>query len=246
VVKTPFTINQSTMKIAIIPAGGQGRRMAGSRPKQFLPLGGIPLIVHTLRRFEDCPDIDSVIVVLPQAEIEVGEFQNLVAKYGLHKVLPPVAGATERQGSVYCGLKAIASSLALHSLTDIVAIHDAVRPFVRPEMISATVRSALTHGGAICALSATDTIKEVEDGSIVRTLSRERIYLAQTPQTFKYSIILEAHRKAEKEGFIATDDAMLVENIGQKVVIVEGSPENIKITKPADLILAELILNKQK
>jgi 2-C-methyl-D-erythritol 4-phosphate cytidylyltransferase len=238
------------MNIAIIPAGGQGRRMGGPqglpRPKQFLLLDGIPVIVRTLLQFEACPDIDSVIVVLPESEIASGDFQNMMAEYKFIKILPPVAGASERQGSVYCGLKAIAASTVLHSKTEIVAIHDAVRPFVTPALITETVRSAREHDGAICALPAVDTIKEVEEGRILRTLTRTRIYHAQTPQTFRYSTILEAHRRAIDEEIVATDDAMLVEIMGLSVAIVEGSPENIKITKPADLALAELILKNQR
>src|SRR5687767_14147953 len=128
------------MNIAIIPAGGQGRRMGGlqsnPRPKQFLALGGIPLIVYTLRQFELCPDIDRIIVVLPESEITAGSLQTLVDEYELKKVLDGVAGADERQGSVYCGLKALSNNPSLSSKVEIVAIHDAVRPFITSALIS--------------------------------------------------------------------------------------------------------------
>src|SRR5262245_46206313 len=112
------------MNIAIIPAGGQGRRMAGSAPKQFLSLGGVPVIIHTLRSFEACSDIDAVIAVLPAAEAASGSFEKLAQQYGLSKVLPATAGASERQGSVYCGLRAIADAPSLDSKAEIVSIHD--------------------------------------------------------------------------------------------------------------------------
>lgn len=220
--------------------------MGTDRAKQFLPLDGLPLIIHTLRQFEDCADIDAVQPVLPAAEVASGEFVQLCRDYGLRKPLPPVPGGAERQSSVYCGLKALAASSELHATTRLVAIHDGVRPFITPAIISATIRAAAEHGAALCAIPATDTIKEVVDGIIVRTLPRATTYQAQTPQTFRYELILDAHARAEREHFAATDDAMLVERLGQGVAVVAGSPDNIKITKPADLALAELILARQR
>ncbi|MBL8150206.1 MAG: 2-C-methyl-D-erythritol 4-phosphate cytidylyltransferase [Blastocatellia bacterium] len=236
------------MSIAVIPAGGQGKRMGGTglegRPKQFLQLGGIPIIINTLMQFEACPDIDQIFVVLPEAEVTDGFFLSLVEKYGLQKVHPPVVGASERQGSVYCGLKAVASLLERGVLQGdpVVSIHDAVRPLVTPELISKTIAVAAGSGAALCATAATDTIKEVEDGEVVATIARTRVYLAQTPQSFRFSLIFKAHQIAEAENIAATDDSMLVENLGIRVKIVEGVAENMKITKPADLQIAEKIL----
>ncbi|MEW6734011.1 MAG: 2-C-methyl-D-erythritol 4-phosphate cytidylyltransferase [Acidobacteriota bacterium] len=236
------------MNIAIIPAGGQGRRMGGVYPttKQFLPLQGIPLIIHTLRQFENCPEIDAVIVVLPTAQIQEGDFLQLIHHYNLTKVLPPIAGAIERQGSVFAGLQAIEANASLRDRVEIVAIHDAVRPFITPTQITATIVMARKTGAAICALPATDTIKEVLEEKIQRTLPRDHIYLAQTPQTFRYQLIFAAHSAAARENFLATDDAMLVERLGGSIAVVTGSPDNIKITNPSDLALAESILSRRQ
>lgn len=234
------------MNIAIIPAGGQGRRMgnssANSPIKQFLTLREIPIIVHTLRQFEACPDIDKIIVALPKEEVEKATLTELCQQYQLNKVLPAVIGSSERQLSIFEALKSIATS-PLHEQTQIVAIHDAVRPFVSPELISKSIAVAREHKAALCAIPATDTIKEVTSGKVTKTIPRTSIYLAQTPQTFSYKLILEAHQKAVAENFFATDDAMLVEWLGESVTIVEGLAENIKITKPSDLALAEFLLS---
>lgn len=236
------------MNIALIPAGGQGRRMQSSNTspsKQFLSLGGVPLIVHTLQQFEKCLDIDAILVALPAQAVDEGVLPKLCEEYKLKKVLPPVVGATERQLSIFAALDFIANS-PLHKEVQIVAIHDAVRPFVTAKLISKSIEVAHETGAALCALAATDTIKEVVNGKVVRTIPRTSIYQAQTPQTFLYPLILEAHRRAVAENFFATDDAMLMEWIGHTVTIVEGLAENIKITKPADLALAEFLLSQLK
>lgn len=237
------------MNIAVIPAGGQGRRMTsgenGARAKQFLQLEGVPIIVHTLRQFIECPDIDAIQLAVPEGDLKSGTIEALIDEYQLTKMLPPVVGAAERQGSVFCGLQAIARS-QYHESTRFVAIHDAVRPFITSAMISATINAAQQHEAALCALPATDTIKEVIDGKVMSTLPRVKIYHAQTPQTFRYELILDAHQRAYAEGFAATDDAMLIERLGQSVAVVEGSADNIKITKPTDLALAEMILARRR
>ncbi len=215
-----------------------------ARPKQFLELLGVPIIVHTLRQFEECPEIDSVVLVLPAAQLEVGS--QMIRKYGLRKVLAPVAGASERQGSVYCGIRAIESDLSLRSRAEVCVIHDGVRPFVTPQQIAATVYAAREHRAAICAVAATDTVKRVERGMITDTIERSSVYLAQTPQSFEFALIAEAHHRASQLGLQATDDAMLVERMGVRVAIVESSTENIKITRPEDLPLAELILKRRE
>lgn len=233
------------MHIAVIPAGGQGRRMLNScRPKQFLELSGIPILVHTLRQFEACAEIGAVVLVLPATELDLGS--QMIRQYNLQKVLPPVAGASERQGSVYCGIRAIENDARLRSKVEICAIHDGVRPFITPQQIAETIFAAKEHRAAICAVAATDTIKRVEDGVITDTIERSSIYLAQTPQSFEFELIAEAHRRAAISGLQATDDAMLVERMGVRVAIVESSTENIKITRPEDLPLAELILKRRE
>lgn len=235
------------MNIALIPAGGQGRRMGTSNSspsKQFLSLGGIPLIVHTLRQFELCPDIDGILVALPKQEIESETLPKLCRDYNLKKVMPAVEGSSERQLSIFAGLKSLSES-ELHEKIETVAIHDAVRPFITSGKISATIEAAKSYGAALCALPATDTVKEVAENKVVRTLPRTQIYQAQTPQTFRYKLILEAHQRAVAENFFATDDAMLIEWLGKDVFIIEGLAENIKITKPLDLVMAEFLLSQQ-
>ncbi|HWC77681.1 MAG TPA: 2-C-methyl-D-erythritol 4-phosphate cytidylyltransferase [Blastocatellia bacterium] len=220
--------------IAIIAAAGIGSRMHADRAKQMLELGGVPLLVHTLQRFEDCNAIDKVILVLqPSLTAEV---LALVSRHNLKKIDRVVAGGAERQDSVYRGLQVIAAET-----TEVVAIHDAVRPFVKPEEIKTVVELAAGKGAAVLAVPATDTIKQVKSGRVFRTLDRRAIYNAQTPQAFRYPLIREAYDRARQDGFAATDDSQLVERIGHRVFVVEGSYTNIKITRPFDLRLAEVI-----
>jgi 2-C-methyl-D-erythritol 4-phosphate cytidylyltransferase len=208
--------------------------MHADRAKQVLELGGVPLLVHTLSRFEQCDAIDQVILVLqPSLTTEV---LALISRYGLKKIARVVAGGAERQDSVYRGLQVIKEESA-----GIIVVHDAVRPFVRPEEIRAVVERAEAKGAALMAVPATDTIKHVKSGRVARTLDRRRVYHAQTPQAFRFSIIREAYDRAYGDGFMATDDSQLVERAGHRVSVVEGSAINIKITRPFDLRLAETI-----
>jgi 2-C-methyl-D-erythritol 4-phosphate cytidylyltransferase len=227
-------VTDSKLNIAIVPAAGIGSRMHTDRAKQMIELGGVPLLVHTLRRFEQCDAIDQVILVLqPNLTSEV---LALISRHNLKKIARVVAGGAERQDSVYRGLQVIKGETA-----GIVAVHDAVRPFIRPEEIRAVIERAQATGAALVAEAATDTIKEVRSGRVKRTLDRRRIYHAQTPQAFRYGLIREAYDRAYQDGFMATDDSQLVERIGHRVSIVEGSHINIKITRPFDLRLAEVI-----
>jgi 2-C-methyl-D-erythritol 4-phosphate cytidylyltransferase len=220
--------------IAIIAAAGIGSRMQTDRAKQMIELGGVPLLVHTLRRFEECPDIDQVILVLQPSL--TNETLSLISRHNLTKIARLVAGGAERQDSIYRGIQVIGPESA-----GIVAVHDAVRPFVRPEEISAVVRRAQIKGAALMALAATDTIKQARKGQVQKTFDRRLIYHAQTPQAFRFEILREAYERACKDGFMATDDSQLVERTGHRVSVVEGSPMNIKITRPFDLKIAEVI-----
>jgi 2-C-methyl-D-erythritol 4-phosphate cytidylyltransferase len=225
-------VSQQQLNIAIIAAAGAGSRMQMDRAKQLLEIGGIPLIVHTLRRFEQCDAIDQIILVLqPSLTTEV---LALTSRHGFKKIKRVVAGGAERQDSVYRGLQ-------VANEASIIAIHDAARPFVTPDQIRAVIERAKVAGAALLATPATDTIKQVQHGRVQRTLDRHRIYHAQTPQAFHYRIIRQAYDRAYQEGFLATDDSQLVERMGHRVSIVEGSPLNIKITRPMDLELAEII-----
>jgi len=230
-------VSDRSLNIAIIPAAGVGARMQSDRAKQMLELGGVPLLIHTLKRFEACESVDQIILVL-QPDL-TAEVLGLISRFGLRKISRVVAGGAERQDSVYRGLQVLDNNEA-----GIVAIHDAVRPFVRPEEIGMVIERAASAGAAIMALAATDTIKQVKSGRVQRTLDRRRICHAQTPQAFRFSIIREAYDRAYKEGFIGTDDSQLVERLGRPVSVVEGSPINIKITRPLDLRLAEIIISQ--
>jgi 2-C-methyl-D-erythritol 4-phosphate cytidylyltransferase len=227
-------VTNRKLNIAIIPAAGIGSRMHADRAKQMLELDGVPLLVHTLRRFEQCEAIDRIVLVLQPSMTT--EALRLISKYNIKKIARVVGGGAERQDSVYLGLQVISDHDA-----EVVAIHDAARPFVRPEEIRTVVERAAATGAALMALPATDTIKQVKSGRVQRTLDRRRIYHAQTPQAFRLPIIKEAYERAMADGFMATDDSQLVERTGRRVSIVEGSHLNIKITRPLDLRLAEVI-----
>lgn len=222
--------------VAVVPAGGTGKRMGSATPKQFLMLGDVPMLLHSLRVFERTPSVAEVILVVPKEE-RARALTDVVEKYGVKKVLRVVAGGATRQESVFNGLKETDEE------TEIVVVHDAVRPFVTEDLIEQSIEAARKIGGAIVAVPMKDTPKQVgPDGQVQLTLDRAGLWLAQTPQTFRRGVLLEAYRKAEAERIRSTDDAALVERLGQKVGIVPGSWENIKITTPEDLVIAEAIL----
>lgn len=227
-------MTESTLNTAIIPAAGIGARMHADRAKQMLELGGVPVLVHTLQRFQECDAVDQIILVL-QPNL-TSEMLGLISRHNLAKVARVVGGGDERQDSVYRGLQVVKAESA-----GIVVVHDAVRPFIRPEEIRAVIDRADATGAALMALAATDTIKQVKSGRVQRTLDRRRIYYAQTPQAFRFSIIREAFERAYADHFMGTDESQLVERLGHRVSVVEGSPINIKITRPFDLKLAEAI-----
>jgi 2-C-methyl-D-erythritol 4-phosphate cytidylyltransferase len=214
--------------------------MGGSVPKQFLSLGGEPLIVQSLRTLQASPVVDQIVLAVPLADVEYCEHE-IVSRYGFTKVTKVVAGGDERQDSVRYALAQIPA------YTEIVLIHDAVRPFVTQRMIEEVLASARNEGAAIIALPMRDTVKQVRtDGTIERTVDRTPLWLAQTPQAFRRDWIESAHKKAHAEGIRATDDAFLVEWLGYSVAVVEGSGENIKVTRPEDLVIGEAILASRK
>ncbi len=226
------------MNVAIIVAAGQGTRMGGRTAKQFLELAGAPVIIHTLKRFEQCDAIHEIIVTLP--EPDVASFQTLAGKYGLHKLTRIVQGGATRAASVARGLQAVSAAT-----TEIIAVHDGVRPFVTSDEISRTIAAAQTNGAAILAAPATDTIKEVENDVVQRTLARNRLRHALTPQCFQYELLCRAYDQLnEMDAAEVTDDSFLVERLGIPVRVVEGSARNIKITRPEDLAFAEILLKQ--
>lgn len=220
------------MKVcAIIPAAGQGTRMGGPVAKQYLCLNGKPILHHTLAAFAKCGWVGSVILVMPEKDVEAGR-----AEWMKQPGIAVVAGGAKRQDSVYCGFK------ALDADTEIVIVHDGVRPFVTPQMIRQTVDAARQHGAAITAIPVSDTIKQVTSGGLVeRTVDRDGLWRVQTPQAFRYGVLREALEKASADAFYGTDEGALVEHIGKEVKVVPGSELNIKITRPEDLVLGGCI-----
>lgn len=223
------------MNVAIIAAAGRGTRAGGGRAKQFREVSGTPIIIHTLRRFEQADAIAELIIVAPPAD--VAAFLELAEKHGLRKPARVVAGGETRTESVRRGLQAMAAETA-----EIVAVHDAVRPFVTPGEIDRTVEAAREHGAAVLAAPAVDTIKEAEGGRVARTLDRAKLWHALTPQCFRYELLLRAYERALADGIEGTDCSALVERLGAPVFIVEGDARNIKITTAEDIALAETMM----
>ncbi|HEY0003884.1 MAG TPA: 2-C-methyl-D-erythritol 4-phosphate cytidylyltransferase [Pyrinomonadaceae bacterium] len=223
------------MNIAIIAAAGQGKRMGGRRAKQFLELAGTPIIIHTLKRFEQCAAIQEIILVLPAQD--AAGFLALAGRYHLRKLARVVPGGASRAESVWRGLQSVRAATA-----EIIAVHDGVRPFVTGEEIAQTVRAAQKCGAAILCAPATDTIKEVRDGLVQRTLPRKALRHALTPQCFRYELLMKAYKQAKDLSAETTDDSSLVERLNQPVAVVEGHPRNIKLTRPEDIALAETLL----
>jgi 2-C-methyl-D-erythritol 4-phosphate cytidylyltransferase len=226
------------MNFAIVVAAGKGTRLGGNRPKQFLELDGIPVIIHTLRQFERSAEIDEVILVLPMEETD--RFLSYAKGFGFPKLQQAVAGGATRAQSVQRGLAAIAAA-------GVVAVHDGVRPFVTPKEIDQVVAAARANGAAVLVAAVSDTIKKIEGGRVVRTLSRAHLRRALTPQCFRFELLRRAYdqlAQIEAEGIEVTDESMLVERLGAEIVVVEGSARNIKITREEDLALAEIILKQ--
>ena len=225
--------------IAIIPAGGAGKRLKSHVAKQYLLLNRLPVLLHTLKVFQKSKVIDNIILAVPQDDL-VSIRHELIDKYRLTKVTIIVAGGKERQDSVRNSL------LAINDKCDIVVIHDGVRPFVTQDLIKQIVAAAKTGGAAVAGVKAKDTIKETKkDNMIAATIPRQNLWLTQTPQAFKFELLKEAYKSAYDEKFYGTDDASLVERIGEKVKMIEGSYENIKITTSEDLIIAEALMKKK-
>lgn len=225
--------------VALVPAAGRGLRMGGHVPKQFLLLGGQPILVHSLRILQASPFIHEIILAVPQAERQYC-LDQIVATGEFGKVTKIVPGGERRQDSVRHALAEVSED------TEIVLVHDAVRPFLTEDMVRKVVAAAAEQGAAIIALPMRDTVKYVGVGGVIeRTVDRRPLWLAQTPQAFRRSWLEEGHRKAHLDGIHATDDAHLVELIGKPVVVIEGSGENIKVTKPEDLVIGEAILNSR-
>ncbi len=220
-------------RYAIIVAGGSGVRMGASLPKQFLPINGLPIVMHTLSNFEKSETFIELVLVLPANQFSTWE--ELCRKHSFNIKHLLVEGGETRFHSVLNGLNAIGN-------TGLVAIHDGVRPLVNPELIDRCFETAAEFGSAVPALKPNESVRT---GNLTENLSanRDNVWLVQTPQTFKVETIKECYKTPWQSAF--TDDASVVEWNGLKITMIEGSPENIKITKPIDLIWAETILKSR-
>lgn len=219
----------------IIPAAGFGKRMGGGTAKQFLPLRGEPVLVHTVRLFSACPLVDEVVI----AAHDIPTTTDLVGP--MPKVTRIVEGGKERQDSVWAGLQAV------HARPRIVAVHDAVRPLLPPALLAQVLRAAADHPAQVLAAPVKDTIKSAgPDGYVTQTLERSTLWAVQTPQVFWAELLLQAHRQAQADQFLGTDEASLVERIGVPVRIHPSTHENIKITTPEDFLIAEAILARRE
>ena len=230
------------MKVAaILPAAGLGTRMGkasetGTR-KQWIELAGTPVVIHTLRRFDEASSIDEMVVAL--REEDRAPLEQHLAEESFSKSIRLVDGGRTRQESVQNGLAAVSPDVS------IVSVHDAVRPLISVELIDRSVEQALADGAVILGLPAVDTVKRVDQKVVHATLPREMIMLAQTPQVFQADLLRRAYAKAAEDGFTGTDEASLVEHLGEDVHVMLGSPHNIKITRPEDLALAEFYLSSE-
>lgn len=235
-------MNQVT---AILPAAGLGTRMGADTPKQFLSLEGVPVLLFTLRRLAACPAITSF-VIATRAE-EVDSVANGVKAGNFDRPVRVVRGGDTRQDSVASALAEVAPE------TDLILVHDAVRPLVTLSQIERVIAEADACDAAILGIPAMDTVKEVKRASlpndvalVTATIPRERVVLAQTPQVFRASLLLEAFAKARQDGVTASDEAGLVERLGRDVHVVLGSERNLKITRPGDMELAEFYLRQER
>lgn len=220
----------------LLPAAGSGKRMGAGQNKLFLELKGVPILIHTLQVFEQDPLCEHI--VLATKEEERPFIEQLLGRFHITKVAAITTGGAERQHSVYACLK-------VSPTQGIVLVHDAARPFIKQEVIHQLVQTAKERGSAIAAVRAKDTMKKVENGVIQETVDRESLWIIQTPQAFQFSLLEKAERRAQEEDFLGTDEAMLVERLGEKVYIVESTYDNVKMTTQEDLLFGEVILNKQ-
>lgn len=226
------------MVAAVFPAAGQGKRMHAGMNKVFLELAGLPILVHTLRRFSQSTQIDYLVVVVAAEEVEA--IRTLLRSVPNLKPFQVVAGGTERQYSIANGLAILPED------TDVVLVHDAARPLVTVQTIDDVVKAAQKVGGAVAAVPEKNTVKIVSsDGTVIKTPPRETLWEVQTPQGFRKELLLAAYQKAKEENFLGTDDSSLVERLHVPVKVVESNYQNIKVTTPEDLVIAEALLRSQ-
>jgi len=230
---------------AILPAAGLGTRMGAETPKQFLELEGTPIVLHSVRRIASCPLVTDIIVATRADVVE--SLEQRLRGESFMQTVRVIRGGDSRQDSVALALREVPND------TEIVLVHDAVRPFVTREQIARVIEEARRCQAAILGIPAMDTVKEVKRASlpedvalITATIPRERVVLAQTPQAFSTKLLKEAFARAQSDGVNASDEAGLVERLGHDVHVVLGSERNIKITKPADMNLARFYLEQER
>jgi 2-C-methyl-D-erythritol 4-phosphate cytidylyltransferase len=221
----------------MMPAAGSGQRMGAGYNKLFLQLDHKPIIIHTLLVFEKDPACKGVILAVKPDERN--EIQSMLDQFGISKIKTIVDGGTERQNRV-------AACIEAHAEDGIVLVHDAARPFLKRSVIANLVRKATEFGAAIAAVQPKDTMKIATDGVVEKTVDREKLWIVQTPQAFRYDVLKEASESANRAGFLGTDEAMLVERLGHPVQIVESTYENVKMTTQEDLAFGEIILKRQQ
>lgn len=230
------------MNAAVIVAGGNGTRMNldENKSKQFLLLGGVPVIIRTLRAFCDVPKIECIVVVTRKDDIN--EIKSLINEYNVENICSVVSGGAERQDSVLRGIEAV---YTVCDAVDNILIHDGARPFVTHKCINSVLSALDSYNAAAAGVAVTDTIKRINNGKIIlETIDRENLISIQTPQGFKGDLILAAHLEAQKQEIKATDDCALIEALtNEKIKVTDGSYNNIKITTPEDIIRGESILN---
>ncbi len=220
----------------IIAAAGMSNRMGSKINKQFIVIDNKPILAHTIEKFEACKYVDEIVVVSKENEVEYCR-KEIVRKYGFRKVTNIIKGGKERQDSIYNGI------MALNERTDIVLTHDGARPFVRMESIIDGIKGALEFGACVIGVPLKDTIKVIEEENKVHhTPNRDLLWAAQTPQCFKINLLKEGYEYAISEGILGTDDSSLVEKKGYPVKMIMGTYDNIKITTPEDLVVAESIV----
>ncbi|MNI29730.1 2-C-methyl-D-erythritol 4-phosphate cytidylyltransferase [compost metagenome] len=232
------TVKETSPVIGVIVvAAGRGTRMGTKESKQYLKLQDKPIVIHTLEVFESHPLISEIVLVT--GEQDVDRCAAWIGEYGITKCVKVIPGGAERQHSVYQGLLQISTTWVL--------VHDGVRPFVTESQITSCYEAAVNHGASVLAVPVKDTVKQVDgEGWVTATPDRRSLWAIQTPQAFRRADLIKAHELAEQEGFIGTDDSMLVERLGIPVLVVEGSYSNIKITTPEDLDYAEWTRKKKE
>jgi 2-C-methyl-D-erythritol 4-phosphate cytidylyltransferase/2-C-methyl-D-erythritol 2,4-cyclodiphosphate synthase len=218
---------------AIVVAAGSGTRMGASTRKAFIQMGGAPMILHTVRAVSRADTIADVVVVVGEPDVQAAK--SLFPRHEFPKVSEVIAGGGERQDSVYAGLH-------LTQDADLIVIHDGARPMVSSSILDAVVRAAGESGAASAGIPMRETVKEVHDFVVQGTVERDRLWVAHTPQAFRSDLLRGAHEQARAQGFRASDDAALVEQLGHSVHMIEDSPANLKITVPDDLVVAETLL----